>query len=762
MKTLKLALITALSLPAVVVAAEDPLKGLKVETSPYESCQDVSLLSSSIYNKDKEYWDDAIAECGIDVQVIPDPGFFKSFVTAIGEGEKGKEKTINFLSAVGQKAIQYTQDNLKINEVFVNCAKGNQSWFAEQAKKDPKNAESLYDFNKCEALLSNVREMVKEKGPQLRLEREVMQKNRNRWEGFKSFMTNVGETVGLDLKAPSDRIPAEPEVLKQSEEIHAQEMKVIEDGFQEEITKNMAIVEANRKKLGANADMIAMRQERMEGTPTWFQGWYTETEGGKRPNSRTARPYKDMVTVNKIQENHMGHVAKYMGIIQEAPVLAYLSSDNPSNEDLATAGEEIARNARDEIKKIQETISAVRDGKNYMTDANGKKVAVGDMSESEKSDLMLDFVRYGSVIREMLKENPGYCGPATGLANYLVNSDLRRYSYLAPAMVAGGIIGWGARGLAAAGFAISTVATDALVAGVFAVPLVPIYKNDYEKYQSLKQKTFSLIDTSNQYEIDGRLTTGMSVAEVKEYTEARDQFAMTLALLPLDAIGFGAYKGTASMLTRALDKRGFLKALQKSGFSQAEVQALKAQIKSENPGVVRRALMRIKSQLGIPDDMLNFLKVASDKNLVKLEDQASLDRIVKVLGDVPRKDRTAFMGNFGRLLKELNTAKVNTGNRSQIIDLFANASKVGVSDPKRIAAIAVDWDEGLDGLSRVFDLAAKRMDDPSIRTIASVTQRQEQAFKSALYDSLPEDMPPAQRNKLVGEMCSCPGMCPVK
>ena len=54
--------------PAAKVAApSDPFQGLQFQDSPFESCKDVTMISKSDFKKNEAFWNEAIGECGINV-----------------------------------------------------------------------------------------------------------------------------------------------------------------------------------------------------------------------------------------------------------------------------------------------------------------------------------------------------------------------------------------------------------------------------------------------------------------------------------------------------------------------------------------------------------------------------------------------------------------------------------------------------------------------------------------------------------------------
>jgi hypothetical protein len=262
---------------------------------------------------------------------------------------------------------------------------------------------------------------------------------------------------------------------------------------------------------------------------------------------------------------------------------------------------------------------------------------------------------------------------------------------------------------------------------------------------------------------------GQSVGDVKDYLEARDNLAFGLGLAPLDIAGLGMYKGAVTIgskfFAKVIANGQLAKALRAKGLPEHEVKRLIAEVQdTKDVTAASKAANRIVAELDIPTEQMDFARAMERKKLISETDEAATEKLEQIFRTVPAAERPVLLQNARQLLERVNSAKINNGNRAEVIDVMMNAARFGMKTPddaERIGRIVSDWDEGLDGLARTFEIASKKMNDPKIRGLASVQARQDAAFKSALDDLRASNpslkaMPDSQWAKMRDEMTVCP------
>jgi hypothetical protein len=277
--------------------------------------------------------------------------------------------------------------------------------------------------------------------------------------------------------------------------------------------------------------------------------------------------------------------------------------------------------------------------------------------------------------------------------------------------------------------------------------------NDYNKFYNARRAAFSAVETVER---------GKAIGSVKDFEEARDQFALDLALSPSDWIGSGIFLKSAAagaVIGKALLRPGakvaLSQALKNKGLAEVEIQRLFTNLQSADPEIAKAAARKIITETGIDDNQIKFVRTAASKGLLFQKNPESIKAITKEIKDGRVYNRAV------KILEDVNAAKVNAGNRDEVLKAAIAGAEFGVTDPKRLAAVINDWDEGLDGLAKTYEVAAKKLEEPSIRGLASVQARQEAAFRSALDElraSNPElkAMPENEWKEMRESMMTCP------
>jgi hypothetical protein len=307
---------------------------------------------------------------------------------------------------------------------------------------------------------------------------------------------------------------------------------------------------------------------------------------------------------------------------------------------------------------------------------------------------------------------------------------------------------------------VSAAAPAAMATGVGLVFSAGIYTNDYLNYANAKRRTFGAVDTVN-VAADGR--KGMNVGDIKDFEAARDQLILSAAMSPADLIGTGIYLKTAGaaattlgmLVKKPLERAALKSALRNKGMSEVAIEGLFKQVQSADPNVAAAAAKQLITETGADPAKVKFVRSAASKGLFLEQNPAAMK---EVLDEV--KNGQVYTRAM-EIMDNMNAAKINAGNRDQALKAAIAGAEFGVTDPKRLAAIITDWDEGLDGLTKTYEIAAKKMNEPKIRGLASVEERQSAAFASAL-DELragnPElkAMPENQWAQMKENMMTCP------
>ncbi|RZA05183.1 MAG: hypothetical protein EOP11_13395 [Proteobacteria bacterium] len=350
----------------------------------------------------------------------------------------------------------------------------------------------------------------------------------------------------------------------------------------------------------------------------------------------------------------------------------------------------------------------------------------------------------------MLAQDPSLCGNATKLADALNNDKNKQMAVGMGAIVVGAVATGGLGSVLGAGALASSAASSAVA---LTLSHGAIYAPDYAKYQDAKQRGFSAAHT-----VDGKSTANKAIGDVKDFEEARDTLAMDFATLPLDFAGFGIYKGLATggkslalgakdlsalakmkIWDKPLAKAAAKNALTKSGLSELQALKVLADLKSADGVAAGRALTQLAKVLDIDTGEVKIMQNLYRTGIVPEVDTRASSRALARLRSIPAEQRAVTLNRVEDSLANLNTAKINAGNRDQVMETIIAGNQFG-ADPKRIASVVTDWDTGLDGLARTYDVARKKMDLPEVRGLASVEAKQEAAFGKAL-DELMEANP---------------------
>lgn len=725
--------------------SKSAINDLKLRESPFEACKDVPLISNKDYLKNKEFWDQARVQCEeLDVQILPDTGFINTLVGKLGEQDDAL-RSIEFLKRVGDRTAKYMQTNNEITEHLVHCAKKDKAWFdSQRAKAKTEEERDFYDYSSCDGVMQKARKQINDAASRARILVGLIAEQRKELAPWRKIGDKLRGAVGAKLTIETQE-PTEAE--------------------KKEIAR---LAEQHKKDLAAHLNE-KVGPLKPDAPPVEQENHFVATavEEGKFNTDAYLKTWDEL-----------------LGIIQQVPILGYLEPkdvvreesytnefgvpstyierekgkfgpEGAGDDDIARAAEQVLKNG---IETRNEVLKILADGaKTEGRAGRGTKVKY---TEQQRLDKMFELMKYGPVAREILKEDPAMCQTATGIANHISNTELRNNVALMVGMLgtagAAAVIG----PAALAGTAVAAAATPALLAtGVGVGFSAYLGVQDYQRYADSKRRTFSVVET------DGVLAKGSepqrAVADVKEFDQYRNNLALALALSPLDLVGSGIFMGAAGLTVgKFLEGPGaraaLTAALRAKGITQIDVDRLLKNLVSSDPAIAKAAARKIMMEVGMDENQIRFIRMAASKRAFSEQNPEAMAAILKEV-----KDGKTYMGAM-KILEAVNSAKINPANRDQVLRAAIAGAEFGVNDPKKLAAVITDWEEGLDGLARTYQVAAKKMkDDPNISKIVNLDERQRVSFRAALDDLRAQNpelkaMNDADWKKMADEMQACP------
>ncbi len=725
--------------------SNNAIDNLKLSDSPFEVCKDVPLISNKDYLKNKDFWDQARVECeALDIQILPDTGFINTLIGKLGEQDDAV-RSMEFLNRVGKRTAQYMQTNNEITDHLIHCAKKDKAWFdAQLAKAKTPEEREFYDYGTCDNVMAKAKKQINEAASKARVLVGFLAEQRSQLPGWRQIADGLrgisGSKLAIETQDPTDE---------------------------------------EKKEIARMADKHWKGRDAF--VKEYKEGYRVGADGTKYPNVVGNTQF---VEAEYKKKKYLETWDELLAIVQQVPALAYLEptdvyrEESYTNEfgaessvnvrekgkfgpggandaEIARAAEKVLKNG---IETRNEVLKIVADGaKTEMRGGRGTKIK---LSEQQRLDKMFELMKYGPVARELLKEDPSMCQTATGIANHISNTELRNNVALMVGML-------GTAGAAAvigpavlAGTAVAAAATPALIGtGVGIGFSAYLGSKDYQRYADSKRRTFSVVET------EGVLAKGTepqrAVADVREFDQYRNNFALAIALSPLDLVGSGLYMGAAGMtIGKFLEGPGarlaLSQALRAKGLTQVDVDRLLKNLVSSDPAVAKAAARKVMTEVGLDENQIKFIRMAASKRAFTEQSPEAMEAILKEV-----KDGRVYMGAM-KVLEGVNSAKINPANRDQVLRAAIAGAVFGVNDPKKLATVITDWDEGLDGLARTYEVAALKMkSDPAIAQIASLEEKQRASFRAALNDLRAENpelraMNDAEWKKMADEMEVCP------
>ncbi|MGE3262615.1 MAG: hypothetical protein AB7K68_12610 [Bacteriovoracia bacterium] len=698
---LSLTLIALIACPAPVVFAEsaDPLAKLKLSDTPFEVCKSKAFLPSKVYNEDKAYWDQAIKECGdqVSLEVLPDDSFFtiKTILTKLDGSENDQAKAVDFLKQVGGKAKENIAVNVAYNKMLLACA--------EHPTEEG-----------CESVLKNLAKTVNKVRPELRQALAL--------SGYATInqvaeMPEARLNVNRSLGAPAANLAFEGKM----EPLNDSELADAVDAFEDD-TKD--IRKSWDEAMERRMEQIKAKRDAGQTNPVLENAYADAKAKIGKYNTADFAKYQTIQRGKKFSE----HRQEYVKNIFKAPILAYLGKDKAiencaSNGDaeschaVAMAAKKLLGNAEAEAAKLDKTIQ-----KNSVSD-------------------LLEIMKYGPAVREVLEKNQNYCQSATGLTNLLANKDTRNSAVIMGGMITGFVAGGFAGGavLSAAGVGTTTAtilgaSTAAVVTGAASIYV------DAKHADREEQRVMNFATEEN----------GKAVGDMKDLTDAKDALAFNIALSPTAMLGTGIGKialggAAASLIAANQGAKSMAKlaanntlraALKEKGHSEAAITKLFADLNSKDATVARKAAQAMIHDLDFNEDAMGVIRTAASKGLISQFTQRAATKAIRE--DIKNASMAKRVMD---IMAEVNTAKLNDGNRLQVLEAALAGAKFGVENPKYLAAKINDWETGLDGLTATYRLAEKKMASSEVRGLASLEAKQQKAFELALDEQI--EMNPA-------------------
>lgn len=710
-------------------------EGKPLFVSPYAECNAAdskpqTFLTKADYEKNKEYWDRAKTECSSDVniEVLADTGFFNDLLQNI-KGSVGMQyydeetlkKAKEFLTVIGEKSKEYATINRKHNEKLAACA------------PNPDN-----QSQECKELISNTKAVMASIRPELRQEMALSRYGKN---------ATIGQAYRLDES--KERALVINKALQAVDGLPSPNSGYLAVLGVDSATNNSKIPALTPAELAAaqakfeqdSKDIIA--EKNSKGYDDYINKHFTfGTWNMEAPGRSSFDRDKNKVVGWDRYAKQQEHKDKYIKLINQAPLLAYIGSTDPSDKEIIEAAKVFAKNAKDQEDKIALALD------------NGKKESGGQSSS------MYDFLSYGPVIKELLKKDPRFCGAATMLAQYKTSEDLQGTLGYAALAVSGGIAANGLKVAAGAvtrlGAVGSVLSSSGTLMALGSAPgSIAIQARDWNKAKDVGQRFAS--------SMDGKHT----LAEMQEYNEAMDNVKMNLLFTPLDFMGAGAMKPVEkSKIILALLKR--------EGVEQATAARLAASVVKQGTEESKLALVEIQKTLKVSPQKKQFFEYAAGRKLI---DRPAPGSVLKrpptqnQVFDEALKSTDAKIEATMAQLKKLDPVMRSDNDKQLVKTLFAGADFYGLDNPNlaknlvekanagvaRVAEKSKEFSDNPDslaGLEKALRLAKKQLDDPKISAIADPVARREAAFQKALKD---EEIDEATAKK----MCGCAGVCAI-
>jgi hypothetical protein len=595
---MKFAIFMILCVSALPLSAhcegDDPLFGSRFQSTPFAGvCEGVAMLGNKDYLEHKAYWDNVIPHCGVDVQILPDTGFFATMTSRLGQAAD-QDQAVSFLQNVGKRTLENIDFNNKVTELWIHCANNDTTWI-EKKRADAKGDlgsfdKDFYDPAQCGSRLQQLKDLVKNEGKTYRVNRELMKYTAGAGTSALALLRKGADlaTAGkMDLELPGEKVALsddeKAEVKKASKQIDDKALEQLEQ------EKQSLLAKVKKGQEGKSAFDIQMGAGLGHDIPDWFHQWYIETDHGKNPSARAARPYDQQQLLSRRTQQFPEFFKKYSDTLSDARILAFLGTASPDNAALAKAAQKLLDNGMQTRKDTE------------------KLIAIGDGPKAAKKKInqMASLMQNGPVLRDLLREDPRNCHSAVGLANFVANKSTRDGAAVGVGLFTAGIgvAVVGPAVLAGAGISASAAALSTTFGTVSSAAMLAV---DGKKYFKAKHRTFNVVQSHDKV-----FGAGRSVADVSEYNDAADALVLDAAMaiattaVPLAYQEFFADNGVKlqgeAMVKRLMQdpKAGGM------GLDEAGARKLLAEAASTDKDVAKKAVAKLAGGLHLDQSQLS-------------------------------------------------------------------------------------------------------------------------------------------------------------
>ncbi|MGE3611345.1 MAG: hypothetical protein AB7I27_17255 [Bacteriovoracaceae bacterium] len=654
----------------------------------FPACMGVAMMYDEEFKKQQKIWEQS-KQCGIDVQVVPRTTFWEAVFSDIGTKNEA-QMAINFLTKVGKKAESAIEQNNYYNQVLLNCVR-------PSIKKDQKEQE------RCDELVSALKETIRVVRPKLRFNLALSQ--------YKSI------TLEREEIKPEDNInwkleEARGTIAPKMESLNGQEMSDVLKAF--------------------NRDTKEIDKE-------WNSFQSPTDEPIQIPAGTTAALMGVQIAPDQEYQNYLmlkrrkkqnEYKARYLELLAQVPILAYMGSANPSNRDIEAAVLRLIDNANKEKDKIKHIF------------INDKFLATDKTKNAKRAKAMLDFLQYRPVVNEVLYENYSQCGVANGLASYVTKVSLRNNVALVAGMIGvsafvgiqGGAIiaGAGLSGMSAA--ALSTIAVLP-ISGL-------VYYHDYIKYKASERRVFNVAETFDE---------GLSIGDINQYSRDRGIVMTNLVLAAIGAdlwgggfiksgLVFGVTAISSRSLSEASTKIAFRRVLSKQGIREETINNWLKSLSDKDPLKVERTIQEISQEANLSFKEIKLFHTLIGK-MAKDFSEKDLKRLQFFMYRLPEEasKRDQIVESSLRIIEKLPPEALAGNQKFEKLRLLVAVTSFGEHNSKKVTSLMKNWNEGLSGLTRTYELAAEKLKDLPASSFSSNAERQRKAYSLALSDLMKEE-----------------------
>lgn|GEM_PF-5655333 len=632
--------------------------------SPFAACQGKLLLHPKEYKEQQKVWEES-KQCGIDATIVPHTNFWETTFSKLGN-EAETRAALNFLTQVGLQAQKNVEQNIVYSEILINCALRNQKWFEQ--KKDKKT----YNFDLCDEMVASVRETIKVVRPHLRFNLAL--------STYKKITLTAEETKPEDninslLKEASGTLapktnPLTPEEL---------------DLAVKQYNKDTAEINKQWEKIAPSPSDLAYSIPSLD-----LMGYQAD------PNA----PYNNFLMLKR-RRLQLTYKAKYLEILAQIPIMGFLGSANPTNEEIAVATKELLKNSLNEKSRIDRLLT------------NDKYLATDPTKLHFRAKALIEFMKYGPVLNEFLTENDQYCGTATGLSEFVSKTQMKNNVLIVGSMIGTALFtSWYGPALLA-GTAFQSMSAMAL--STFAVLPISgmVYYHDYTQYVQSKERAFNAPEN---------ILGGKKLGTIDSYSKAKGVVVLNLALaaIGIDLWGSGIGKGLVSLTGAALTgkslgqestKLAFQSVLKEHGVKELKAQELVANLTSKDAKLVESSILTIMQTIKLSDkEVLLFKNVLTKfgRNFTAQEAKR-LELFYYRLPIDPIK-REKVISSSLEIIQGLSPERLAKSDRHEVLRAVIAISSYEKHNTEKMVQILNQWSPTqIDGLARTYELAGEKL-----------------------------------------------------